>query len=127
MSRCYRRIDDMKWVEIITVRSYGKINRQLVNEVLDRIPDPDSSTGGTDVKMKKEAKAGDKVMVKYMEKYGKIVAKPLEMKAAKKTEKKEAPKREEAKPAPAPQPPLHRLLHCKEVTKPISQERAPPP
>jgi hypothetical protein len=44
MSRCYRRIDDMKWVEIITLRSSGKINRQLVNELLEWVPGSDSPT-----------------------------------------------------------------------------------
>jgi microtubule-associated protein 1 len=58
----------------------------------------------TDVKMKKEAKAGDKVMVKYTEKDGKMVAKSVEMKAAEKAEKKEVPKKEETKPAPTPAP-----------------------
>ncbi|MBP1748566.1 MAG: hypothetical protein H6Q52_1105 [Deltaproteobacteria bacterium] len=45
----------------------------------------------TDVKMKAEPKAGDKVMVKYTEKDGKMTAKSVKaVKAAKKAEKKEA-------------------------------------
>jgi len=34
----------MKWVEIIALRSSGKINKQLVDELLERIPDFDSPT-----------------------------------------------------------------------------------
>ncbi len=34
----------MKWVEIITLRSSGKINRQLVDELLKLVPDSDSPT-----------------------------------------------------------------------------------
>lgn len=34
----------MKWVEIITLRSPGRINRQLVDELLKRVPDSDSPT-----------------------------------------------------------------------------------
>jgi microtubule-associated protein 1 len=53
----------------------------------------------TDAKMKAEPKAGDKVMVKYMEKDGKMVAKSVSMKGVKKAGKKEA---KPAAPAPAP-------------------------
>ena len=61
------------------------------------------------VKMKKEPKAGDKVMVKYTEKDGKMIASSVvgvkgTKKAPAKAEKKEAPKKEEVKPAPAPTP-----------------------
>ena len=52
------------------------------------------------VKKMAEFKAGDKIMVSYMEKDGKMVAKKVVKQAA----KKEAPKKEEAKPAPAPAP-----------------------
>ena len=34
----------MKWVEIITLRSPEKINGQLVDELLKRVPDSDSPT-----------------------------------------------------------------------------------
>lgn len=61
------------------------------------------------VKMKKKPKAGDKVMVKYTEKDGKMIASSVVgVKGAKKTpakaEKKEAPEKEEMKPASAPTP-----------------------
>ena len=56
----------------------------------------------TDAKMKGEPKVGDKVMVKYMKKDGKMVAKSVKMKGAKKAEKPMAP--ETAAPAPAPAP-----------------------
>jgi phosphorylcholine metabolism protein LicD len=66
----------------------------------------------TNVKMEKEPMAGDKVMVKYTEKDGKMTAKSVKaVKAAKKAEKKEtkpaekpaAPDKAPAKtPAPAP-------------------------
>ena len=57
------------------------------------------------VKKMAEFKAGDKIMVSYMEKDGKMVAKKVVKQAAKKeAPKKEAPKKEEAKPAPAPAP-----------------------
>jgi hypothetical protein len=56
----------------------------------------------TDAKMKGEPKVGDKVMVKYMKKDGKMVAKSVKMKGAKKAEKPMAP--EKAAPAPAPAP-----------------------
>lgn len=52
------------------------------------------------VKKLAEFKAGDKIMVSYMEKDGKMAAKTVVKQAA----KKEAPKKEEAKPAPAPGP-----------------------
>lgn len=53
------------------------------------------------VKMKNEPKAGDKVMVKYIEKDGKMIAKSLTIQKA--IKKAPAPK-EKAKPAPAPAP-----------------------
>ena len=53
----------------------------------------------TDAKMKAEPKVGDKVMVKYTEKDGKMVAKSV---VAEKAHKKGAKK--EAKPAEAPAP-----------------------
>jgi hypothetical protein len=62
------------------------------------------------VKKMAELKAGDKIMVSYTEKDGKMVAKTVAKQAAKKDApkkeeaKKEAPKKEEAKPAPAPAP-----------------------
>jgi hypothetical protein len=34
----------MKWIEIITLRSPGKINRQLVDELLKWVPDSDLPT-----------------------------------------------------------------------------------
>lgn len=34
----------MEWVEIITLRSSGKINRQFVDELLERVPDCESPT-----------------------------------------------------------------------------------
>ena len=63
----------------------------------------------TDVKMKSEPKAGDQVMVKYVEKDGKMVAKSVSVKSAKKTEKKETkpvekPAAPEKGAAPAPAP-----------------------
>jgi len=45
MSRYYRRIDDMKWVEIITLRSPGKINRQLVDELVKGVRESGFPTG----------------------------------------------------------------------------------
>lgn len=58
----------------------------------------------TDVKMEKEPAAGDKVMVKYTEKDGKMTAKSVKVaKAAKKAEKKAEKK--EAKPAEKPAAP----------------------
>jgi hypothetical protein len=56
------------------------------------------------VKKMAEFKAGDKIMVSYTEKDGKMVAKSVAASKAKKEAKKEAPKKEEAKPAPAPAP-----------------------
>jgi hypothetical protein len=57
------------------------------------------------VKKMAEFKAGDKIMVSYKEKDGKMVAKTVVKQAAKKeAPKKEAPKKEEVKPAPAPAP-----------------------
>ena len=66
------------------------------------------------VKKMAELAAGDKIMIAYVEKDGKMVAKNVAKKAAKKSpakmEKKEAPGKEEAKPAadkpvaPAPAP-----------------------
>ena len=57
----------------------------------------------TDVKMKAEPKAGDKVMVTYTEKDGKMVAKSVAaVKAPKKAAKKEAKPAETPAPAPAP-------------------------
>jgi hypothetical protein len=62
------------------------------------------------VKKLAELKAGDKIMVSYMEKDGKMAAKSVVKQAAKKEApkkdeaKKEAPKKEEPKPAPAPEP-----------------------
>lgn len=57
------------------------------------------------VKKMAEFKAGDKIMVAYAEKDGKMVAKNVVKQAAKKAApKKDAPKKEEAKPAPAPAP-----------------------
>jgi Cu/Ag efflux protein CusF len=57
------------------------------------------------VKKMAEFKAGDKIMVSYMEKDGKMVAKTVVKQATKKeAPKKEAPKKEEVKPAPAPAP-----------------------
>jgi len=57
----------------------------------------------TDVKMKAEPKAGDKVMVTYTEKDGKMVAKSVAaVKAPKKAAKKEAKPAEMPAPAPAP-------------------------
>ena len=56
----------------------------------------------TDAKMKGEPKAGDKVKVAYTKKDGKIVAKYVKIKGAKKAEKPMAP--QEAAPAPAPAP-----------------------
>ncbi len=63
----------------------------------------------TDVKMEKEVKAGDKVMVKYTEKDGKMAAKSVKaVKAEKKVEKKETKPAEKpatekpAAPAKAP-------------------------
>ena len=53
-------------------------------------------------KMKKEPKAGDKVMVKYTEKDGKMVASSVS--GVKGAKKDPALKKEEAKPAPAPAP-----------------------
>ena len=35
----------MKWVEIITLRSPGNINRELVDELLKGVDEPDSRTG----------------------------------------------------------------------------------
>jgi phosphoribosylformylglycinamidine (FGAM) synthase-like amidotransferase family enzyme len=54
----------------------------------------------TDAKMKGEPKAGDRVTVKYLKKDGKMVARYVKVKGAKKTEKHMAP--ETAAPAPAP-------------------------
>jgi hypothetical protein len=34
----------IRWVEVITVRSPGRINRQFVDELLKRVPDADSPT-----------------------------------------------------------------------------------
>lgn len=62
------------------------------------------------VKKLAEFKAGDKIMVSYMEKDGKIAAKTVVKQAAKKEApkkeeaKKDAPKKDESKPAPAPEP-----------------------
>ena len=55
------------------------------------------------VKGAEDIKAGDKVVVKYTEKDGKMVASSVKKAAVKKAEKKEAPK-VEPKPAPAPAP-----------------------
>ncbi len=58
----------------------------------------------TDAKMKTEPKVGDKVMVKYSEKDGKMVAKYVGMKGARKAMKKQADKQmvPETSAAPAP-------------------------
>jgi len=57
------------------------------------------------VKKIAEFKAGDKVMVSYMEKDGKMVAKTVAKQAAKKeAAKKEEAKKEEPKPAATPAP-----------------------
>jgi len=55
----------------------------------------------TGAKMKGEPKMGDKVRVAYMEKEGKMVAKYVRIKGAKKAEKPMSP--EKAAPAPAPE------------------------
>jgi hypothetical protein len=44
MSRCYRRIDDMKWVEIITLRCSSNIDTRFLDELLKEVSRSDSPT-----------------------------------------------------------------------------------
>jgi pyruvate-formate lyase-activating enzyme len=43
IAECYWRINAMKWVEIITLRSPGNINRELVDELLKGVDESDAA------------------------------------------------------------------------------------
>jgi hypothetical protein len=43
-SRCDWRVNAMKWVEIITLRSLSKINGQFIDELLKGVSESDSPT-----------------------------------------------------------------------------------